>query len=60
MATRVGKHTDQLITELITNTEGKTNSKHWHTDHWGEYERVLPPEVKHIIGKDQTQHKELS
>ncbi|MDE5109409.1 MAG: IS1 family transposase, partial [Trichodesmium sp. St17_bin3_1_1] len=32
--------------------------KHWHTDDWGGYEQVLPPEVKHIIGAYQTQHKE--
>ena len=44
--------------ELINNTEGTTNCKHWHTDDWGGYERVLPPEVKHIIGKDQTQQLE--
>ena len=49
LATRVGKHTDQFISELITNTEGKTNCKYWHTDDWGGYERVLPPEVKHIF-----------
>ena len=58
LATRVGKHTDQFISELINNTEGTTNCKHWHTDDWGGYERVLPPEVKHIIGAYQTQHKE--
>ena len=40
LATRVGKHTDQFISELITNTEGKTNCKHWHTDDWEESERV--------------------
>ena len=50
LATRAGKHTDQLLAELIANTEGKTNCKQWHTDDWGGYERVLPPEVKHIIG----------
>ena len=32
LATRVGKHTDQFIAELIANTEGKTNCKHWYTD----------------------------
>ena len=58
LATRVGKHTDQFIAELIANTEGKTNCKHWYTDDWGGYEGVLPPEVKHIIGAYQTQHKE--
>ncbi len=52
LAARVGKHTDQFIEELIVNTEGKTDCKQWHTDDWGGYERVLPPEVRHIIGKD--------
>ncbi len=60
LATRVGQHTDQFITELIANTEGKTNSKHWHTDDWGGYEPIVPPEVKHIIGSYQTQQLELS
>ncbi|NEP47177.1 MAG: hypothetical protein F6K25_12665 [Okeania sp. SIO2G4] len=45
-------------TELIANTEGKTSCKHCYTDDWGGYERVLPPEVEHIIGKDQTQQLE--
>jgi IS1 family transposase len=58
LAARVGKHTDQFIEELIVNTEGKTDCKQWHTDDWGGYERVLPPEVRHIIGKDQTQQLE--
>ncbi|NEQ84579.1 MAG: hypothetical protein F6K26_31780 [Moorea sp. SIO2I5] len=39
------------------NTEGKTDCKQWHTDGWGGYERVNGPEVKHIIGKDQTQQE---
>ncbi len=52
LAARVGKHTDDFIEELIVSTEGKTDCKQWHTDDWGGYERVLPPEVKHIIGKD--------
>ena len=58
LATRVGKHTDQFIAELIAYTEGTTNCKQWHTDDWGGYEGVGPPEVKHIIGTYQTQHKE--
>ena len=58
LATRVGKHTDEFIAELIANTEGKTSCKHWYTDDWGGYKRVLPPEVEHIIGKDQTQQLE--
>ncbi len=32
---RVGKHTDEVITQLIVNTEGKTNCPQWHTDGWG-------------------------
>ena len=45
-------------TELIVNTEGKTSCIRWHTDDWGGYERVLPLEVEHIIGKEQTQQLE--
>ncbi|NET46803.1 hypothetical protein [Okeania sp. SIO2B3] len=60
MATRVGQHTDQLITELIANArKGKPTDWQWHTDDWGGLERILPEEVKHIIGKDQTQQLEL-
>ncbi len=43
---------------MIVNTEGKTSCKKWHTDDWGGYERVFPPEVEHIIGKDHTQQLE--
>lgn len=50
LACRVGKHTDELIEELVTSTEGKTDFQFWDTDGWGGYERVLPPEVKHHIG----------
>lgn len=58
LSARVGKHTDQFLAELIANTEGKTNCKHWYTDDWGGYERVFTPEVTHIIGKDNTQRLE--
>ena len=58
LATRVGKHTDEFIAQLIVNTEGKTNCQQWHTDGWGGYERVLGSEVRHIIGKEQTQQLE--
>lgn len=58
LATRVGKHTDQFIEELVVNTEGKTNCQQWYTDGWGGYERVLPYVVQHIIGKNQTQQLE--
>ena len=30
----------------------------WDTDGWGGYNRVLPPEVKHYIGKERTQRLE--
>jgi insertion element IS1 protein InsB len=58
LSARVGKHTDQFIEELIVSTEGKTGCKQWNTDDWGGYERVLPKEVTHIIGKEQTQQLE--
>lgn len=58
LATRVGKHTDEFIAQLVENTEGKTDCQQWQTDGWGGYERVLSPEVRHIIGKDQTQQLE--
>ncbi len=55
LSARVGKHTDELIEELVTSTEGKTDCQKWNTDGWGGYERVLPPEVEHHISKDYTQ-----
>lgn len=58
LSARVGKHTDELIEELVVSTEGKTGCKEWNSDDWGGYERVLPPEVKHNIGKDKTQRLE--
>jgi insertion element IS1 protein InsB len=58
LAARVGKHTDELIEELVVSTEGKTNCKCWNSDDWGGYERVLSPEILHYIGKDQTQRLE--
>ena len=54
LTARVDKHTDALIDALITSTEGKTACKDWSTDDWGGYERLLPPEISHYIGKDQT------
>ena len=50
LAACVGKHTDAFIEQLVMNTEAKTNCKHFNTDGWGGYERVLPPEIKHYIG----------
>ena len=58
LAARVGKHTDELIAELVVSTEGKTACKCWNSDDWGGYERVLPPEILHYIGKDKTQRLE--
>ncbi len=58
LAARVGKHTDGLIEELVVSTEGKTDCKQWNSDDWGGYERVLPPEILHHIGKDKTQRLE--
>jgi insertion element IS1 protein InsB len=58
LAARIGKHTDALLEELIVSTEGKTDCRNWNTDDWGGYERVLPPEIEHYIGKDQTQRLE--
>jgi IS1 family transposase len=54
----LGKHTDAFITQLVMNTEGKTDCKQFNTDDWGEYERVLPPEIEHYIGKEKTQRLE--
>ena len=46
------------IEELVIGAEGKTDSKTWYTDGWEGYERVLPPEVIHVIGKENTQRLE--
>lgn len=58
LAARVGKHTDVFIEQLAINTEGKTECKQFNSDNWGGYERVLPPEIQHHIGKDKTQRLE--
>ena len=58
LSARVGKHTDAFLADLITSTEGKTDCKVWYTDGWAGYERVLPPEVVHIVGKENTQRLE--
>jgi insertion element IS1 protein InsB len=55
LAACVGKHTDDLIEQLVINTEGKTQCKQFTTDDWSGYERVLPDEIHHHIGKDRTQ-----
>jgi IS1 family transposase len=54
----VGKHTDELAEELLVSSEGKTACKDWHTDGWSGYERVLPEDVEHHIGKVLTQRLE--
>lgn len=58
LSARVGKHTDAVLTELMTSPEGKISAKIWYTDGWGGYERVLPLEVTHIMGKENTQRVE--
>ncbi len=58
LAARVGNHTDALLEDLIVSTEGKTDCKQWTSDVWGGYERVLPHEMEHFIGKDKTQRLE--
>ena len=40
LSARVGKHTDELLEELLVSTEGKTESKEWNSDNWGGYERA--------------------
>lgn len=55
---RVGKHTDAFIEELVVSTEGKTDSKTWYTDGWEGYQRVLSPEMIHVVGKENTQRLE--
>ena len=54
----MGKHTDELIEQLVMNTEGKTDCKQFNSDNWGGYERVLPPEIQHSVGRDKTQRLE--
>jgi len=58
LVARVGKHTDELIEQLVVSSEGKTACKRFNSDDWGGYERVLPPEIVHYIGKDKTQRLE--
>jgi insertion element IS1 protein InsB len=60
LTARVGKHTDEMLEELIVSTEGKTDCKRWNSDDWGGYERHLPPEILHYIGKDKTQRLECT
>ena len=43
LATRVGKHTDELIEELVVSSEGKTNCKQWNSDGWGGGSASLAP-----------------
>jgi insertion element IS1 protein InsB len=58
LSARVGKHTDELIEQLVVSSEGKTACKRFNSDDWGGYERVLPPEIVHYIGKNKTQRLE--
>lgn len=55
LSLRVGKYTDAFLTELMANTEGKTDCKCWCMDDWGSCERVFTPEITHFIGKENTQ-----
>lgn len=55
---RVGEHTDSLLDELMSSTEGKTDCKNWNSDDWEGDERILTPEISHYIGKDRTQRLE--
>jgi len=43
---------------LFVTTEGKTDCQNWKTDGWPSYQRVLPPLVKHQVGKIETQRLE--
>lgn len=58
LSARVGKHSDELIEQLVVSSEGKTACKRFNSDDWGGYQRVLPPEIVHYIGKDKTQRLE--
>jgi IS1 family transposase len=58
ISARVGKHTDAFLNELVVSTEGKTEARLWYTDDWGGYERVLPSEDTHVVGKENTQRLE--
>jgi hypothetical protein len=42
-----------VIENLVVSIEGKTDCKQWNSDDWGGYERVLPLEMEHYIGKDR-------
>jgi hypothetical protein len=55
---RGGNTPTNCYTELVVSSEGKTACKRWNSDAWGGYERVLPPEILHHIGKDKTQRLE--
>lgn len=57
---RVGKHTDIFSEKLVINTDSKTQCQQYNIDDWGGYERMLPSDVKHLIGKDKTQRLELT
>jgi IS1 family transposase len=58
LSARVGKHTDELIEELVASTEGKTDCQFWDTERWGGRKRVLPSEAQHYISKERTQRLE--
>ncbi|MCL6436860.1 MAG: IS1 family transposase [Leptolyngbyaceae cyanobacterium HOT.MB2.61] len=45
---------------MIASTDGKTDCKRWNSDDWGGYQRALPPEILHAIGRDRTQRLECT
>ena len=47
-----------MLKALFHNTEGKTSCINWSSDNWAGYERVLPRDVNHHIGKSRTQRLE--
>jgi len=43
---------------IVFTTVAISVCKQFNTDDWGGYERVLPPEIEHYIGKNKTQRLE--
>lgn len=52
------KRVDVILEELVVSTEGKTDCLDWNTDGWRGYQRVLPKEINHQVGKRKTQRLE--
>lgn len=51
LATRVGKHTDELIEALIVSSEGKTDCKQWNSDDWRATSASCPPQLSMTLAK---------